>query len=281
MGNSLELFVNDSDVDLLSEAGLTYSQAKIFLFVVRTGPASVSEISRISKIDRSYVSKTLNALEKLGLVTKLINRPTLYKSVGVQSAITLLIKKRKEDHENLMTGLEEIAQKYADVENCKLDRSKEYFEILPSNFRVFNEKWIKCITQSRKSIKVITGSIREPSVGPLLEGYTKIMGKKICIRWLFEVNKEQKQEFYLKIKPIKHLLDYPNVEARFSYDSLKPWGCISDNETCIICLDNKTRIRSSRTLWTNNKQILLNFNNHFEEIWDKAFPLSPMINTII
>jgi len=153
--NLSELFVNDSDVDLLSEAGLTYSQAKIFLFVVRTGQASVSEISRISKIDRSYVSKTLKSLEKLALVTKVISHPTLYKSVGIKSAVSLLIQQRKKNHENLIAGLEEIAQKYTDVEKCKLDRSKEYFEILPPNFHVFNQKWIKCITQARSSINAI------------------------------------------------------------------------------------------------------------------------------
>jgi sugar-specific transcriptional regulator TrmB len=272
------LFVDDSDVDLLSEAGLTNSQAKIFLFVVRTGPASVSEISRVSKIDRSYVSKTLNSLKKVGLVTKVINHPALYKSVGIKSAVSLLIQQRKKNCEKLITGLEEIAQKYADVEKRKLDISKEYFEILPINFRMFNQKWIKSITQARSSIKVITGTLREPGVGPLLEAYNKIMGKKISIRWLFEIKKEKNQEFYLKINPFKRILDCPNVEARFSYDSLKPWGCLCDYETCIICLDNKPRIRSSRTLWTNNKQILLNFNNHFEEIWDGASPLSHIMN---
>ena len=58
----------DENATILSDFGLTHNQAKVYIAVVQLGIASVSQVSKISKVRREGIYKTLPKLEKMGSI---------------------------------------------------------------------------------------------------------------------------------------------------------------------------------------------------------------------
>ena len=80
----------------------------------------------------------------------------------------------------------------------------------------------------------------------------------------------------MRVKQFQHLFCYPNIKMKICYECLEPYGAICDNEIAIILLTDGPPVKCAKSLWTNNRQILLTFKEHFEINWNKAtcYPVS-------
>jgi len=58
----------EDHIRMLSDFGLTPSQAKVYLAIVEMGLASVSKVSKLSKVRREEVYRIVPNLERLGLI---------------------------------------------------------------------------------------------------------------------------------------------------------------------------------------------------------------------
>lgn len=61
-----------SEDRVLVDLGLTPKQAKVYLALVRFGPLRVAGVSRNSQVARPDVYQTLDKLQQMGLVEKII-----------------------------------------------------------------------------------------------------------------------------------------------------------------------------------------------------------------
>jgi len=80
----------------LSEYGITYNQAKVYVAAAKLVIASVSQISKKSNVSREEVYRLLPKLEKLGLIEKTIERPLRIKATNFRAALSILINHRRE-----------------------------------------------------------------------------------------------------------------------------------------------------------------------------------------
>ncbi|MCZ2856768.1 MAG: hypothetical protein O2U62_06710, partial [Candidatus Bathyarchaeota archaeon] len=67
---------SEKNVEILTDFGLTGNQAKVYLAAARLRLASVGQISKVSKVRREDVYRILPKLEKMGLVERLLGKPT-------------------------------------------------------------------------------------------------------------------------------------------------------------------------------------------------------------
>jgi sugar-specific transcriptional regulator TrmB len=67
---------DDENTDLLLGLGLTLNQAKIYLAILKLEKTTVSEVAKFSKVRREDVYRILPSLEKMGLVERLLGKPT-------------------------------------------------------------------------------------------------------------------------------------------------------------------------------------------------------------
>jgi sugar-specific transcriptional regulator TrmB len=68
---------NDENTDLLLGLGLNLTQARVYLSILRLDRAKVGQISKFSKVRREEVYRILPALEKMGLVERILGKPTM------------------------------------------------------------------------------------------------------------------------------------------------------------------------------------------------------------
>ena len=90
----------------LSEFGFTINQAKIYLSIVESGLISVGEISKNTQLYVQDIYKILPKLEKMGLITKTIDKPVLIKAIPVEKALNRLVTVEKSEANQRISRLE-------------------------------------------------------------------------------------------------------------------------------------------------------------------------------
>lgn len=94
------------DVEALIGLGLTFLQAKVYLALVKSGTATIKEISKTAGVARQDLYRITSELQKLGLVEKVIAIPTEFRAIELTSGISLLLQhvhqKEAETHKKIL-----------------------------------------------------------------------------------------------------------------------------------------------------------------------------------
>ena len=81
----------------LRELGLTLSQARVYLALVRLGKHStVKAVSVFSKVARQDVYRTLTELRELSLVEMVIGNPALFMAIPLQETIAIMVERKNQ-----------------------------------------------------------------------------------------------------------------------------------------------------------------------------------------
>ena len=107
----LSVSVIDGDcLQILMKLGLTLLQAKTYLALAKIGVANVTTISKVSNVAREEIYRTIPKLEEIGLVEKIIGRPSFCKPLPLKEGLSLLIELRKTENVKLQKRTKEIMQ---------------------------------------------------------------------------------------------------------------------------------------------------------------------------
>ena len=78
----------------LTELGLSTTQAKIYLALVKTENQTAQTISKLSTVSRPDVYRVLNQLQDLGLVEKIIAKPEEFRAIPIEEGVSILLQRR-------------------------------------------------------------------------------------------------------------------------------------------------------------------------------------------
>jgi sugar-specific transcriptional regulator TrmB len=256
----------------LTSAGLTFLQAKVYFSLVTAGKADVKTISHAAGIDRSNVYKTIESLQEIGLIEKMVGLPNSYIALPIEYGLKMLQKQKSKECAASQKMSKEFLHKFA-IQYKKLPE-EEYFMILPGK-DAFIEKWEKTLKNVQKSVDLIATEKREPKDEPIWEIYKDLLKKGVKVRWILDRSKHNDKEFLLRVKQFEHLFSYSNLQMKFSFTPQKPYGIACDNKFAVFFLDQTPCVKHSRTLWTNNDRMITAFLSHFEKMWTQAQEYKP------
>ena len=86
---------NDENTDLLLGLGLTLNQAKVYLAILKLEKTTATEIAKFSKVRREDVYRILPSLEKMGLIERLLGKPTHIRATPISDALSFLVAEEK------------------------------------------------------------------------------------------------------------------------------------------------------------------------------------------
>ena len=270
--------LNEENINFFKNAGLTSMQARVFISLIELGQASIQKISEISNIERSNANKTMKDLEELELVKKQIGPPATYYPIPLSIAMSIMINRKKIEFNKMLYGLEKFAKNSDVFIQHKNNEKKDFFELYPPGSEVFCRLWEKTLKTVKNSVDIIVTEQREPKDDPIWEIYDTLLKKGVQVRWLLDRSIGDDDEFSMRVQQFQHLLKYPNIKMKICSNCLEPYGAICDNELAIILLTSQPPVKCARSLWTNNKQLLITFKEHFEINWNKA-TCHPVIST--
>ena len=102
-------------VQVLTQLGLTLSQARVYLALALSGTSTAKTISRVSGVAREHVYETMPQLQDLGLVAKVISVPSKFRPISMQEGFSILLERRTGEASELWAKTREL------IKNCKYD----------------------------------------------------------------------------------------------------------------------------------------------------------------
>jgi predicted transcriptional regulator len=143
-----------SDEDLilvLNGLGLTCVQAKTYIALNQLGEAATEAIAKTAQIARQHVYEPLSALEKIGLVQRILINPPKYKVLPIKEAVNVLKEiqnKRRLELESKIPGLIQ----YLESNSATQTQPEEIRTTLLNGVEAFDYEIGKAIDSSQISI---------------------------------------------------------------------------------------------------------------------------------
>lgn len=249
----------------LREMGLTLSQARVYLALLKLGTHSnVKAISGYSRVARQDVYRTLNELHELGLVEMVIANPSLFKAIHLQETVAILMERKNQRTQVLMEEVTELFEHFAKNTVIGFSQEKHQFVLVPKK-DVLVKRIKKIVESARESILIMT-SWRESTqwLFTLHDSWETALNKGVKIRWLTE----KQEEDYSFNETTGSLIKHPNFTLRTNLSSPKARFGIYDGKEVFITVLSTTNATESPALWTNNDAITFILKDYFETKWE-------------
>lgn len=148
-------------VQILTQLGLTISQAKVYLALLELKKASGKITAKHSKMARQEVYRVLAELQEKGLVEKIIAIPTEFKPISIEDCLSILIESKKAEISEAQKKATSLLQKF----KKKNSHEKAQLQEEDSQFILISEKRVikrvrRNIENTQTSLDVITTSDR-------------------------------------------------------------------------------------------------------------------------
>lgn len=254
---------DDECVQTLMGLGITLLQAKTYLALAKLGKADAKTISKASNVARQDIYRVLPALQKLGLVEKIIAHPTMYKATSTKEGLSILLQNRKKEYAEIQKKTTSLINNFH-TNNAKINLQDENTQfIITSQATLFLKMHKRLHQKAQMSIDVIIPLIFD-GAAKFIEGWShpkEAIRRGVKIRLI-----TQKTENKLTPRELQALEKNPLFELKYSATPI-PFGMhIFDNKELTIAT-SKSVLPS---LWSNNHNVVNIAKSYFDALWSKA-----------
>jgi sugar-specific transcriptional regulator TrmB len=258
---------NDENTELLLGLGLTLNQAKVYLAVIKLEKTTVVKVANFSKVRREDVYRILPSLEKMGLVERLLGKPTEIRATRISDALSFLVETEKGKADERLVGMRGIVQKLS-LKDWKQELPKEesIYILIAEKSSIF-AKTSDLINESKKEVALIADRGRiMPILFQFSDEFKLAIKNGAVIRLLFE---GEGSDILLKDKVKKLIGKDSSIHIKFHREPLNHF-LMSDDKEALITTSKQTGLGESPCLWTNNCNLIGVLRTSFESDWEKA-----------
>ena len=256
----------ESEIDFLIQLGLTKTQAKVYLTLLRLDPAKARTIYKNTNVPRPEVYRSLDELQKLGLVEREIAKPFVFHTPPLELCIQILMAKRNQEHREFQNKAKEFLQK---IQAAKKPRTENHeYKILMIEGIKRIEMLVKRQHQgARKEVNVVTTSTRWLHIMHFcFEDYIAALERGVNYR----VFVQDTQEHLKNKKDVQKLMLYSNFELKVGREPLKTNMAVFDQIEVTINFFPSEPLNKSPLIVTCHPSFILMAQDHFDKVWKSA-----------
>lgn len=258
----------DENAQMLSAFGLTFNQAKVYITTTQLGIASISQISKVSKVRREDVYRILPKLERMGLVERILGTPIKVRATPVEETLSVLIKREQDLASKKLSMLiarkEEFLRHFNTYRmNKTFEEEEPHFILISQKDRILN-KTLTMIKNAKREIGMTYSRDRLIQLIPIFsESLKKAIKKGVKIRIISEAPEREDSiprimEEY--ISP-RHFID-------LRYTDLPPSHyIIVDNSQVLVATSTERPFAENSKIWTDNSSFIALMQRNFEDMW--------------
>ncbi len=231
---------NVDNVDTLHNLGLTSTQAKVFVHLIRHGKQKIQTISENIDIDRANTYQAIAQLQKIGLVQKLLGSTVFYEAVALEEGISTLLKQKENKFSDIKKQAEQLLK-----------------SIQPSNVNEKDDTQIKIYIARKEKIKKGVYEL----ISSARESFDLLLNKRTFYLYVLDLSRVQLTGMrHLKYRiltekinlnhrqtiTLQRFLKMPECQIRFLHDPLVAELVIMDKKEASVPLytDNAGRTLS-------------------------------------
>ncbi len=257
-----------SELQVLTELGLTLKQAKVYLTLVESGPLRVSAISKTSKVARPDVYQTISKLQQIGLVEEIFKTPVEYKATPINEALAFLLQTKTEQYKKLRAETQMLLDKaIAEKQNEKEQAEAPQISMIPMGKQVI-ERIRDAIERAKLSVDLVLSWKRfaHGTAHAFAESLEAAWAKNVKFRFIIEKPPNNRTAEQL----IQYCRQKPFCQIRFVPYYPKTVFGIYDKKEVFIIVFSETDLPGSPALWSNSRSLIAMAEDHFEMLWRTA-----------
>jgi sugar-specific transcriptional regulator TrmB len=257
---------NDENTDLLLGLGLSLNQARVYLAILKLEKTTVGQVAKFSKVRREDVYRILPTLEKLGLIERLLGKPTEIRATFISDALKFLVKeeKRKSD-ERLLEMKNKVKELSLKDWTQRLPEEESIYILIPDKAAIL-AKTSALIRNSRKEVVLIADRAR---IAQILANFPDEHKHAIKIGAQIRLIFEGESPDILVKETVRKLIGSASVSVKFHRKPLNHF-IMSDDKEAIITTSKQSGLGESPSLWTNNSNLIGVLRTGFESDWKDA-----------
>ncbi|HYA78165.1 MAG TPA: helix-turn-helix domain-containing protein [Verrucomicrobiae bacterium] len=256
--------LSEKNVSTLIELGLSPSQARVYLSLLKSNNLTAETLNKISGVTRPDVYRVLNELEKAGLAEKIISKPERFHAIAAEDCVSTLLERKIVKTNQLKKNALKLIQVFQDNNESGETEENFGFAFISEKSATFS-KIKKMFRNSQKHICYLGMERRTPvflsnCIPTLEEAFTR----EVECRMILPKSQNGLCETW------KRLGKYSNFDLRLMPKRTETAFCVVDQNEILIATSALDLPPASPALWSNNHCIIDLCLEHFECLWLKA-----------
>jgi sugar-specific transcriptional regulator TrmB len=256
---------------------LTRNEARVLVFLAKTGPSKASEVARAVQINRTETYRTIRNLQRRGLVEATLERPVRFQSMPFEKCLQILVDERKARLRILEQRGENLRRLFDDIQVEPVAHEVERFQAVEGRIRI-EQRLQGMYSQARKSVLTVLSPsemVRSETSG-LLDVLTQGAKNGLRVRVISSIT-QANLEIVTKMRE--------HIELRHLDLKAKPIprvSIIDDSEALfeITPADETQRTSEEVALWINSRAFVRNLQAYFDEMWNTGTPAETRIEAL-
>lgn len=258
----MDATIRAEDMEDLSELGLTPSQAKLYLTVLRIGRADGKTIAKHSGVARQEVYRVICELEEKGLIEKLIAKPYEFRGVPLKDGLSSLLTQKAKEYEHAKKKTINLIKRFQPKGE---EITPDYTLTLIPKREALIRKLTNEFTIAKQSVDVVTTVQRFMQATDVYSTINEAIKRRVKLRIITEKPYNQ-QSFF---RSIKDLLE-SGFQLKYLPQNPKANIAIFDRKSAIITLSPTAHLNDSTCIWTTHPSLLAINQEYFDKVWRKA-----------
>src|SRR4030042_4195852 len=150
----------DENTDLLLGLGLSLNQARVYIAILKLEKTTVGQVAKFSKVRREDVYRVLPSLEKMGLIERLMGKPTEVRATLISNSLTSLLTDEKNRFEERLSDMKSKGQKLSLKDWKQPPLGEESIYILIAEKKAILTKTSELINNSEKEVGLVADKAR-------------------------------------------------------------------------------------------------------------------------
>jgi len=264
MENNQKKFLQQ-DTEILVAAGLTITQAKVYLALMKLGKARATDIWKDSKIARQDIYRILTELEAKGLIEKIVAKPTQYTALPLPDMFSVLLGNKLQEYEETKKKAKNMVDRYK--RTCPPETTEghiiKFLTGKTAVHRLINEN----LRLVEKTVDILdTWDKFRHLIWLYADIYERATNKGVFVRVITDKPKNA-----LNVPKIVQAMKKKNCcELRHVEFKPKPNVVIQDNKMALINCSQTSNPNEVSCLFTDNPRIVSVIRDYYDVMWNKV-----------
>jgi sugar-specific transcriptional regulator TrmB len=260
------MHIEEDEIRFLADVGLTKTQAKLYMTLLRFEEADGKTLAEKADIPRQEVYRTLEELEKKGLVEKIISAPYKFKATSLNFGLQILMTQRALHFKEIQEKTKDFLRKHQ--ANKKEALSKQEYKLVMVEGR---ERLMQIIKLQHDNVQrnadILSTLPRWLQIlNFCFEEYEKALERGVKYRVVLEALESEIEGR----ENIQALLKKQNFDLRLSQSPLKTNAAIFDQREVTINFFPSQHLAESPVILTNHPSFISMCQDHFSILWKTA-----------
>jgi sugar-specific transcriptional regulator TrmB len=265
------MLVKQEDTQILKKLGLTGSQARVYLALVKLDKANARTLWNASKVARQDIYRILTELREIGLLEKILEAPTEFRAVPLEDSVSILIERKTKAILSLQKDADKLIQKFKENKQKKAPEEEAQYVLVPER-EALTRRLKKAIETSQESVDIISSLKTFAQLFFVLsEEFKKALRKGVKIRLITD----EPENANSLPEILQTLLKNPNFKLKTVRYPLSMRLGIHDKKEIFMAHFPTRDALDSPALWSTNISFAEIVQGFFETIWNAAVEYKP------